>query len=99
VAAMLRGHLSNVLTYFDHRVTSATCEGMNNRIQALKHSAFGFRNRDHFRTAIFFHCGGLDLRPVLPRKVGWTVSFPTVTAPSSPGDPQESRKSPRRLPS
>jgi transposase len=70
VATMLRGHLGNVLTYFDHRVTSATCEGMNNRIQAIKHQAFGFRNRDHFRTAIFFHCGGLDLRPALPKKAG-----------------------------
>lgn len=70
VAAMLRGHLNNVLTYFDHRITTATCEGMNNRIQAIKHRAFGFRNRDHFRTAIFFHCGGLDLRPVVPKKGG-----------------------------
>lgn len=35
VAAMLRGRLDNVLTYFDHRVTRATCEGMNNRIQAI----------------------------------------------------------------
>jgi transposase len=70
VAALLRGHLDNVLTYFDHRITNAGCEGMNNRIQAIKHSAFGFRNREHFRTAIFFHCGGLDLRPVLPKKVG-----------------------------
>jgi transposase len=43
---------------------------MNNRIQAIKHSAYGFRNRDHFRAAIFFHCGGLDLRPVLTRKAG-----------------------------
>jgi transposase len=68
VAAMLRGHLSNVLTYFTHRITTAACEGVNNKIQAIKHSAFGFRNRDHFRTAIFFHCGGLDLRPVLPKK-------------------------------
>jgi transposase len=70
VATMLRAHLSNVLTYFDHRITTATCEGVNNKIQAIKHSAFGFRNRDHFRTAIFFHCGGLDLRPVLPKKAG-----------------------------
>jgi transposase len=69
VAAMLRGHLGNVLTYFDHRLTNATSEGMNNRIQAIKHSALGFRNRDHFRTAIFFHCGGLDLRPVVPKNV------------------------------
>jgi transposase len=70
VATMLRVHLSNVLTYFDHRITTATCEGVNNKIQAIKHSAFGFRNRAHFRTAIFFHCGGLDLRPVLPKKAG-----------------------------
>jgi len=25
--------------------------------------AYGFRNRDHFKTAIYFHCGGLDLDP------------------------------------
>jgi transposase len=70
VATMLRAHLSNVLTYFDHRITTATCEGVNNKIQQIKHSAFGFRNRAHFRTAIFFHCGGLDLRPMLPKKAG-----------------------------
>jgi len=70
VAAMLRAHLSNVLTYFDHRITTAACEGVNNKIQSIKHSAFGFRNRGNFRTAIFFHCGGLDLRPVLPKKAG-----------------------------
>jgi transposase len=70
VATMLRGHLDNVLTYFDHRITTACCEGLNNKIQAIKHSAFGFRNRDHFRIAIFFHCGGLDLRPEVPKKAG-----------------------------
>jgi transposase len=26
--------------------------------------ACGFRNRDRFRTAIYFHLGGLDLSPV-----------------------------------
>lgn len=70
VATMWRAHLSNVLTYFDHRITTAACEGVNNKIEAIKHSAFGFRNRDHYRTAIFFHCGGLDLRAVLPKKAG-----------------------------
>jgi len=70
VAAMLRAHRSNVLTYFDHRITTAACEGVNNKIQAIKHSAFGFRNREHFRTAIFFHCGGLDLRPLTSKKAG-----------------------------
>jgi hypothetical protein len=25
--------------------------------------AAGFRNREHFKTAIYFHCGGLQLKP------------------------------------
>jgi transposase len=25
--------------------------------------AYGYRNREHFKTAIFFHCGGLQLYP------------------------------------
>jgi len=28
--------------------------------------ACGFRNRDRFRRAIYFHLGGLDLYPALP---------------------------------
>jgi transposase len=39
VAAMLRGHLSNVLTYFDHRLTNAASEGMN--IRAVSQGAPG----------------------------------------------------------
>ena len=26
-------------------------------------ASYGYRNRDHLKTAIFFHCGGLDLYP------------------------------------
>jgi len=26
-------------------------------------TARGFRNRDNFKTAIYFHCGGFDLVP------------------------------------
>ena len=29
-----------------------------------KKNAYGFRNRGHLKTAIFFHCGGLELYPV-----------------------------------
>jgi transposase len=25
--------------------------------------AYGFRNIEHFKIAIYFHCGGLDLYP------------------------------------
>jgi transposase len=36
VARMIRGHLDNVLTYFEHRITNATSEGLNSKIQAVK---------------------------------------------------------------
>jgi transposase len=51
------------MAYFAHRLTSATAEGLNSRIQALRFAARGYRNREHFKTAIYFHLGGLDLYP------------------------------------
>lgn len=32
-------------------------------IQWVKKTARGFRNVEHFKTAIYFHCGGLDFYP------------------------------------
>lgn len=63
VAAMIKSHLSNVLTYFEHKITNATSEGLNSKIQTIKQRAYGFRNRDNFKRAIYFHCGGLSLYP------------------------------------
>jgi transposase len=63
VATMLKAHLPGVLAYFRHRVTNAASEGLNAKLQRIKAMAYGFRSRDHFKTAIFFHCGGLDLYP------------------------------------
>lgn len=62
-ARMLKRHASNVLTYVTHRITNAVAEGLNSKIQWLKYTARGYRNRENFRTAILFHCGGLDLAP------------------------------------
>ena len=36
VARMIRGHLDNVVTYFEHRITNATSEGLNSKIQTVK---------------------------------------------------------------
>jgi transposase len=36
VARMIHEHLENVLTYFDHRITNATSEGLNSKIQTVK---------------------------------------------------------------
>ena len=62
-AATLKRHLANILTYCQHRITNAVSEGLNSKIQTIKNMAYGFRNVEHFKTAIFFHCGGLDLYP------------------------------------
>ena len=68
-AHTVRNHLRGVLAYFAHRVSNATAEGINSKIQTIKKRAYGFRNRDNFKTAIFFHCGGLNLYPATHGKV------------------------------
>jgi hypothetical protein len=62
-ARLIHRHLPNVMTFFAHRITNAVSEGLNSKIQTIKKMAYGFRNREHFKTAIYFHCGGLDLYP------------------------------------
>jgi len=62
-ARMLKTHLANILSYLVHRITNAVSEGLNAKIQWITYTARGFRNRKHFRAAIYFHCGGLDLYP------------------------------------
>jgi len=63
VAKLIKRHLPNLLTYLRHRLTNAGLEGVNAVIQWVKKTARGFRNAEHFKTAIYFHCGGLDLYP------------------------------------
>ena len=59
-----------MLTYFEHWITNATSEGLNSKIQTIKKRAYWFRNKENFKTAIYFHCGGLDLYPATHGKAG-----------------------------
>jgi transposase len=63
VAATLQRHRDGVLRYCRHRITNGVAEGLNSKIMTIKRKACGFRNAQHFTTAIYFHCGGLDLYP------------------------------------
>jgi transposase len=63
VARLCKTHLDNLLTFFEHRLTNGPMEGLNNAIQGLIKKAFGYRNKERFKTDIFFHFGGLDLYP------------------------------------
>jgi len=62
-ARMLKARLPNILTYLKHGITNATSESLNSKIQWVKYTARGFRNFKNFTTAIYFHCGGLNLAP------------------------------------
>ncbi len=63
VARMLKVHLENILPFLTHRITNAATEGLDAKIQWIKCGARGYRNRDAFKMAIYFHCGGLELEP------------------------------------
>jgi transposase len=63
VAGMLRRRLENILTYLRHRITNAGSESINAKIQWVKYTARGYRNKQNFINAIYFHCGDLDMSP------------------------------------
>jgi len=63
VARRVKDHLTGVMSYFTHRITNAVAEGLNSKIATIQKMAYGFRNKDHFRTAVLFRCGGLQLYP------------------------------------
>jgi transposase len=63
VATMLKRHLEGILAYVTHRITNATSEGFNSRIQSIKSAARGFRNFENYRIRILFFCGRLELIP------------------------------------
>jgi transposase len=62
-ARMLKRRFGNIITYLRHQITNAVSESLNAKIQWVKYTARGFRNKQNFIHAIYFHCGGLDLAP------------------------------------
>lgn len=63
VARTLHKYWDQIENYFRHRITNAGLEAINTKIQQVKRRSRGFRNRERFKQAIYFHCGGLDLYP------------------------------------
>jgi transposase len=63
VARSIKARLVNVVSYCTHHITNGVAEGMNSKIMSIKRRVGGFRNRNNFKTAIFFYCGGLSLYP------------------------------------
>lgn len=64
VARTIKERLRNVVSDCTHGITNAVAEGLNSKIMAIKRRVGGYRNREHFKTAILFHCGGLSFYPL-----------------------------------
>lgn len=64
VAKMLKRHLTGLLSHCTHAISNAVTEGLNSKIQGVKSSARGFRTFAHYRIAILFFCGKLNMKPV-----------------------------------
>ena len=63
VARMIRRHWYGVINAATTTTTNARAESINSKIQWVKRMANGYRNRENFRNAIYFHLGGLNLYP------------------------------------
>ena len=64
---MIRKHWKGVMNSATRNVTNALAERIHSKIQWIKRMASGYRNREDFRNAIYFHPGGLDLYPEILR--------------------------------
>ena len=62
-AKTIKANLRGIINAIRLGATNARAEGLNSVIQKLKGRACGYRNRERFKNAIYFHLGGLDLYP------------------------------------
>ncbi len=64
VARTIRDRIDNVVSYCTFGgISNGVAEGINSKIQSIKRRVGGYRNRQNYKTAIFFYCGGLKLDP------------------------------------
>jgi len=59
----VKEHLWGIVNAIVTNQSNGRAESVNSKIQHIKRRACGFRNKERFRNAIYFHLGGLDLYP------------------------------------
>lgn len=53
VANTVMGYRTGILSWYDHRISNAKVEGINNKIKVLKRVAYGYRDEGYFRLRLF----------------------------------------------
>ena len=51
-ANTLSAHRTDILAYFDHRISTGPLEGTNNKIKTMKRQAYGYRDMEFFKLKI-----------------------------------------------
>lgn len=77
VAKTIKEHLWEILNAVVVKVDNGHAESINHRIKTIKMRGRGFRTKERFRNAIYFHPGGLDLYTagrIYPSHLGKTHS-------------------------
>jgi transposase len=59
-AKTIRSYRLHLENYIESRLTTATCEGLNNKIKTLKRMGYGYKNQTYFRHKILQRCGFLN---------------------------------------
>ena len=54
LAQTIEDHLSGLLAYFHHPISTGPLEGLNNKIKVLKRQAYGFRDMAYFKLRLAF---------------------------------------------
>jgi transposase len=63
VGKTVRNYFWGILNAIRLRATNGALEATNGGIQRIKRMAYGFRNKERFKTAILFHLGNLNMDP------------------------------------
>jgi transposase len=53
VAKTLLHHHKGLTAYYNHKITNATTEGVNNKIETLKRQAYGYRDMEYFKLRLY----------------------------------------------
>jgi len=63
VAGTIKDHLWGILNAIVLKADNGGAESLNSRIKMIKVRSRAFRNKERFRSAIYFHLDDLDLYP------------------------------------
>ena len=53
IAKTLDKHRHNLVSYFIHRISNGSAEGINNKIKTMKRQAYGFRDMEYFKLRLY----------------------------------------------